>query len=298
MLVICPSLPKAIPEDNQRFWLKNQWPRSWGRAQAQHWRVGWASTNTLHFWIAWGRSAATLAVLTCLRSKGFSCFVNFGQWWRVFFMGNEISMEFATTCYRPYHYSLLGSTIQSPSSAHRPITKQRSSLRENPSCLLPAWSIPSSKRRAVLVQISCVSDFRDSEALHQKRVNETFEQRCSLSLLMLILLGSNIISDEKLNFIFGTSVSHSLAVTQIVLGPIEEYNQSRWLYTKLWNNLGNDSERCNFSVISFFLIFAHGYLAIYLLTLDLNIQLPLFWSPWCWALGQDSFICVGHTQWL
>ena len=33
--VICKSLPKAIPEDNQRFWLQNQWTSSWGRAPAQ-----------------------------------------------------------------------------------------------------------------------------------------------------------------------------------------------------------------------------------------------------------------------
>ena len=29
------SLAKAIPEDNRRFWLQNQWQSSWGRAPAQ-----------------------------------------------------------------------------------------------------------------------------------------------------------------------------------------------------------------------------------------------------------------------
>ena len=36
--VIWQSLPKAIPEDNRRFWLQNQWPSSWGHAPAQ---LGW-----------------------------------------------------------------------------------------------------------------------------------------------------------------------------------------------------------------------------------------------------------------
>ena len=43
------SLPKAVQEDNWRFWLQNQWPSSWGSAPAQLGLVGLASTNTGHF---------------------------------------------------------------------------------------------------------------------------------------------------------------------------------------------------------------------------------------------------------
>ena len=38
--VIWKSLPKAIPEDNRRFWLLNQWTSSWGCAPEQLGRVG------------------------------------------------------------------------------------------------------------------------------------------------------------------------------------------------------------------------------------------------------------------
>ena len=40
LLVICQSLPKAVPEDNWRFWLQIQWPSSLGSALAQLGRVG------------------------------------------------------------------------------------------------------------------------------------------------------------------------------------------------------------------------------------------------------------------
>ena len=43
------SLPKAIPEDNQSFWLQKLFPSSWGRAPAQLGRVGQASANTGYF---------------------------------------------------------------------------------------------------------------------------------------------------------------------------------------------------------------------------------------------------------
>ena len=35
LLVIWQSLPKAIPEDDRRFWLRIQWQSSWGSAPAQ-----------------------------------------------------------------------------------------------------------------------------------------------------------------------------------------------------------------------------------------------------------------------
>ena len=53
--VIGQSLPKAIPEDNPRFWLQNQMPSSWGSALAQVGRVGQASTNTGRFQVGCSR---------------------------------------------------------------------------------------------------------------------------------------------------------------------------------------------------------------------------------------------------
>ena len=45
----CQSLPKAIPEDNQRFRGQNQWPSSWGSAPAQLGLVGRAIVNSGRF---------------------------------------------------------------------------------------------------------------------------------------------------------------------------------------------------------------------------------------------------------
>ena len=54
------SLPKAMPEDNRRFWLQNQWPSFWDSAGL---RLVWlASTNTGHFWL--GCSCCNSAVAT------------------------------------------------------------------------------------------------------------------------------------------------------------------------------------------------------------------------------------------
>ena len=55
--VIWQSLQKAIREEN-RIWLQNQCPSSWGSAQAQVGRVGLASRNTGRFWVGgshWGQ---------------------------------------------------------------------------------------------------------------------------------------------------------------------------------------------------------------------------------------------------
>ena len=57
--VIWQSLPKAIPEDNRRFWLKNQWPS----IAAQLGLVRWASTNTGCFLVCCSRCWPQLARL-------------------------------------------------------------------------------------------------------------------------------------------------------------------------------------------------------------------------------------------
>ena len=70
MLVIWQSLLKAVREDNQRIWLQNQWPSSWGRALAQLGRVGRASTNTGRFRVGGSRCGPRQARLrkTCYHS--------------------------------------------------------------------------------------------------------------------------------------------------------------------------------------------------------------------------------------
>ena len=54
--VICQLLPKAIPDDNRRFW-QNWWLGSWSSASAQLGRVEWASTNTGRFPVGGSRAA-------------------------------------------------------------------------------------------------------------------------------------------------------------------------------------------------------------------------------------------------
>ena len=68
--VIWQSLPKAIPEDNRRFWLQNQWQCSWGRALAQLERVGLARSNTGRFRVGGSRCWPRQARLrkTCYHS--------------------------------------------------------------------------------------------------------------------------------------------------------------------------------------------------------------------------------------
>ena len=59
--VIWQSLPKAIPENNQRYWLQNQWQSSWGSAPPQLGLVGLARINTGCFQVGcsccWPRQA-------------------------------------------------------------------------------------------------------------------------------------------------------------------------------------------------------------------------------------------------
>ena len=74
--VIWQSLPKAIPEENRRFWLQNQWPSSWGRALGRVRRastlglVRWASINTGSFLVGGSRCLPRQARfrITCYHS--------------------------------------------------------------------------------------------------------------------------------------------------------------------------------------------------------------------------------------
>ena len=68
--VIWQSLLNAIPERNWRFWLKNQWLSSWGRAQAQLGQVGLARTNTGSFQVGCSHCCQLPASLrqTCYQS--------------------------------------------------------------------------------------------------------------------------------------------------------------------------------------------------------------------------------------
>ena len=71
LLVILQSLLKAVPEDNRRFWLKNQWQSSWGRAPAELWLAGRVRTNTGRFRVSSSRCGQWQS---CLRKK--SCGTN------------------------------------------------------------------------------------------------------------------------------------------------------------------------------------------------------------------------------
>ena len=100
--VTLPLLQKAIPEGNQKIWVQNQWPSSWGSTQEQHWQV-WKTSTNLGNNIQWTagpeqsllkKHAATLVILTQFSQvKDFLCHVNDN-----FFLWNLISMDFATTC--------------------------------------------------------------------------------------------------------------------------------------------------------------------------------------------------------
>ena len=119
--VIWESLPKAIPEDNRRFWLRNQWPSSWGRSPAQLARVGRANTHRDYPSRRQSPRAATGS--TCNyscdtdsvpESKRFQCFLNFGPR-RVTFFSCEMrfSMELARCCCRPKQRPSLCSIVWS-----------------------------------------------------------------------------------------------------------------------------------------------------------------------------------------
>ena len=63
MPVIWQSLYTAIPEENQSFWLQNQWQSSWGCSPAQLGLVRWARSNTGCFQVSsspWGQWPACL----------------------------------------------------------------------------------------------------------------------------------------------------------------------------------------------------------------------------------------------
>ena len=63
--VLQQSLPKAFPEGDQRFWLQNQWPSSWGCAECALAQLGWVrreEINTGSFTVScscWQAVAAT-----------------------------------------------------------------------------------------------------------------------------------------------------------------------------------------------------------------------------------------------
>ena len=92
--VVWQSLPNAIPEDNLKFWMPNQWPSSSGRAPAQLGPFRRASTNTV--FPTWRQSLRAASGQGHLRkmcyhscetdlfqeSKRFylECFGNLGQW--------------------------------------------------------------------------------------------------------------------------------------------------------------------------------------------------------------------------
>ena len=75
LIAIWHSLPKALPEDNQLFWLQNQWwsslGGSLGSALAQLGRVGLVRTNTVCFLVC---SSCCKKLLVCLRKNcQYSC---------------------------------------------------------------------------------------------------------------------------------------------------------------------------------------------------------------------------------
>ena len=99
-------VPKAITGEHWRFWRQNQWPSSWGRARL----AGRASANTGRFQVCGSRCVPRPARLrkvcghscdtdSVRESKRFICCVCFGPW--RFFMGKEISIDFARPFDRP-----------------------------------------------------------------------------------------------------------------------------------------------------------------------------------------------------
>ena len=79
--VIWQSLSKAFREDRRRFWVQNQWPSSWGSAQAQLGRVRQASsTNTGLFQVGSSRCRQLLAECdpACLRK---TCYLSWDTNW-------------------------------------------------------------------------------------------------------------------------------------------------------------------------------------------------------------------------
>ena len=90
------SLPQAIPEDNRRFWLHNQWPSS---------PSFWGSVLPRSSGIPLAGQKEVLALLQYLLSSSVKevwYFVNFGLWRvtdDIFIHVNEIWMYFASTYY-------------------------------------------------------------------------------------------------------------------------------------------------------------------------------------------------------
>ena len=116
--VIWQSLPKAIPEVNQRFWLQDLRPSSWG-SSGTAWAGRTASTNTGHFLVGgsccrqrqaclrktcycfcrnWLSLRVKIVIMVCrykpATSLYFSCEMKF-------------SMESATGCCRPKQHPFL-----------------------------------------------------------------------------------------------------------------------------------------------------------------------------------------------
>ena len=108
VLVIWQSLPWAVPEDNRRFSLQNQWLSSWRRALAQQWQEQTQGVSKLAVvaagsnQFAWGKGATTLAILTCSRVKEFLMVCKFHavtiHWRQIFF---SFSIKSARTCHQP-----------------------------------------------------------------------------------------------------------------------------------------------------------------------------------------------------
>ena len=76
--VVWQCLPKAIPDNNQRFWLQSQGPSSWSSALAQLGLVGQASTNTGPFGVYDSMTVACWQLSTRLKKKCYhSCDTQF-----------------------------------------------------------------------------------------------------------------------------------------------------------------------------------------------------------------------------
>ena len=117
-------LPQAIPEDNRRFWLQNQWLTSWGSAPAQLVRVWRAITNAGCFQVSGSRCWLSLPVTGSLETKVLQLLLYWlslivkkvsmdCKFWavtshrqRIFFSCEmKCSMEFVRTCCQPKHSS-------------------------------------------------------------------------------------------------------------------------------------------------------------------------------------------------
>ena len=157
--VIWQSLPKVSPEDNRRWYLQNQWQRSWGsavtqvglldrQAQIQGVSKSAAVAADCHL-LTWGKCATTGAIYwLSLRVKIVLMLCKFwavtSHWRQIFFYSAmKFSMELARTCYWPKLFSLLpwsfidlwvkeGHRNKSTCSKLNPVQSSRSKLTTCP----------------------------------------------------------------------------------------------------------------------------------------------------------------------